>query len=260
MMLTRPKPPSQPRGGGPLSTRGGTIFVAALLSLVAAVALLLFLRDYRNDLTSDDGVRVVVLKSLVPHGTSGEAIAENGVYRMTRVKKSELADGAITDPNQLEGKVATKDLYPGHQLTQSEFKAAEGTIGRRLADFDRAMSVPVDKAHGMTGRIEAGDRVDVLVSSDPGAGFGTVVKVAARNVLVLKVPDVADTGSSSRKEQTTIRVPDSAVPLIAAGADGGEVWLVLRPSVGARNSNQATARDLLKALEQRDAPTPAEAP
>src|SRR4029453_14309632 len=92
MMLTRPKPPSQPRSGGPLSTRGGTIFVAALLSLVAAVALLLFLRDYRNDLTADDGVRVVVLKSLVPHGTSGEAIAENSVYRMTRVKKSELAD------------------------------------------------------------------------------------------------------------------------------------------------------------------------
>jgi Flp pilus assembly protein CpaB len=246
MMLTRPKPQSQPRGGGPLSTRGGTIFVAALLSLVAGVALLLFLRDYRNDLTSDDGVRVVVLKNLVPHGTPGEAVAENGLYRMTRVKKSELAEGAITDPAELEGKVATKDLYPGHQLTQAEFTDAESTLGKNLADFDRAMSVPVDKAHGMSGRIEEGNRVDVWVSFDQGAGFGTVVKLAARNVLVLRVPDIPDTGATTRKEQTTIRVPDSSVPLIAAGADGGQVWLVLRPAVGARNARQLTPAELLK--------------
>jgi Flp pilus assembly protein CpaB len=250
MMLTRPKPPSQPRGGGPLSTRGGTIFVAALLSLVAAVALLLFLRDYRNDLTSDDGVRVLVLKNLVPKGTTGEAVAENRLYRMTRVKKSELADGAITDPNQLEGKVARKDLYPGHQLTQDEFKGDDGTIGKTLAGFDRAMSVPVDRAHGMLGRIEDGSRVDVFVSSDPGAGMQSIVTLAARDVLVLAVPDVSDTGSASRKEQTTIRVPDSAVPLIAAGADSGDVWLVLRPAVGARNSKPVTVQDLLKAMGQ----------
>ena len=256
MMLTRPKPPSQPRGGGPLSTRGGTIFVAALLSLVAAVALLLFLRDYRNDLTSDDGVRVLVLKNLVPKGSPGEAVAENGLYRMTRVKKSELADGAITDPNQLEGKVATKDLYPGHQLTRDGFKASDGSIGKNLAGFDRAMSVPVDRPHGMLGRIDEGDRVDVFVSDDLGAGSQSIVTLAARNVLVLAVPDVSDTGSASRKEQTTIRVPDSAVPLIAAGADGGDVWLVLRPPVGARNSKPVTVQQLLKAMGETEAGSP----
>jgi Flp pilus assembly protein CpaB len=64
----------------------------------------------------------------------------------------------------------------------------------------------------------------------------TVAQVATRNALVLAVPDVNDKGSSTRKEQVTIRVPDEAAGVIAAAADGGNVWLVLRPAVGARSS------------------------
>jgi Flp pilus assembly protein CpaB len=235
MLLTKPKPASQPRGGGPLSTRGGTILVAALLSLLAGAALLVFLREYREDLTASDGVRVLVAKSLVPHGTPGEIVAESGLYKLARVKKSQLAEGAIVDPKDLEGIVAKKDLFPGHQLTADDFKSADGTIGRRLAGYDRAISVPVDKAHGMLGRIDTGDRVDVITTLDTGAGVATAAQVATRNALVLAMPDVDDGGPSGRKEQVTLRVPDDAVGPIAAAADGGEVWLVLRPAVGARS-------------------------
>jgi Flp pilus assembly protein CpaB len=235
MMLTRPKPASQGRGGGPLSTRGGTILVAAILSLMAGAALLLFLRAYRDDLTASDGVRVVVARNLIPHGTPGEVVAEGGLYKVARVKKSQLADGAIVDPSDLDGMIAKKDLFPGHQLVAKDFKSADGEIGNRLAGFDRAMSVPVDKAHGILGRIDVGDRVDVITTVDTGAGVMTSAQVAARNALVLAVPDVGDEGSSSRKEQVTIRVPDQAAGIIAAAADGGDVWLILRPAVGARS-------------------------
>ena len=40
--------------------------------------------------------------------------------------------------------------------------------------------------------------------------------------------------TATRQEQVTIRVPDDAASVIAASADGGKVWLVLRPAVGAR--------------------------
>ena len=239
MMLTRPKPSSHPRSGGsrsggPLSTRGGTITVAAILSLLAGIALLVFLREYREDLTASDGVRVVVAQNLIPHGTPGEVVAEKRLYTVRRIKKSELAEGAIVDPADLEGKVAKKDLFPGHQLKAEDFKAAEGEIGRRLSGVERAISVPVDKAHGLLGRIDAGDRVDVITTADSGAGAVTVSTVAARNVLVLAVPEVDDKGASSRKEQVTIRVPDRSAGMIAAASDGGDVWLVLRPAVGAQ--------------------------
>jgi Flp pilus assembly protein CpaB len=257
MLMTKPKgtkSSSQTRMSGPLSSRGGTLMVAALLSLVAGAALLIFLRQYRDDLTASDGVQVLVAKSLIPKGTTGEVVAETQRYRLARVKKSQLADGALTDPEGLEGKAAKKDLFPGHQLTQDDFEGKDASVGSKLSGFERAMSVPVDKAHGMTGRIREGDRVDVIVSSDSGAGLVTVATVAARNVLVLSVPDSDGTGVSARKEQATLRVPDAAAPTIAAAPDGGEVWLILRPAVGARaQSPVVTPRTLQKALSDMNA-------
>ena len=236
MMLTKPKPQKPPRSGGPLSTRGGILLVAALLSLLAGAALLVFLREYRNDLTASDSTQVLVARSLLPQGTSGEVVAESRLYKLTRVKKSQLEDGAITDPAALKGQVAADDIFPGHQLRLEDFESADGTVGSRLTGFQRAMSVPVDSSHGMLGKIDAGDRVDVITTQDAGAGVLTAAQVVARDVLVLAVPEGGDPGTANRDEQVTIRVPDSAAPRIAAAADGGKVWLVRRPAVGARST------------------------
>jgi len=235
MLLTRPKSPSPPRGGGgggPLSTRGGTLLVAGLLSLVAGAALLVFLRQYREDVTSSDRARVLVSASLVPKGTTGEVILENRMYRVTRVREGDLRQGALTDPADLKGRATTGDVFPGHQLTLADFEDADGTIGSRLSEYERAITVPVEKARGMVGKLDPGDRVDV-VTTDSSAGAVTVATVAVRNALVLAVPD-PDEGSS-RSQQVTLRVPDQAAASIAASADGGKVWLLLRPPVGARS-------------------------
>jgi len=235
MLLTRPKSPTPPRSGsgGPLSSRGGTLLVAALLSLLAGAALLVFLRQYREDVTSSDRARVLVAASLVPKGTTGEVILEKKLYRVTRVRADDLREGAVADPADLKGLSATDDVFPGHQFTTADFEDAAGKTGTRLADFDRAITVPVDASHGMLGKIDPGDRVDVITTSDSAAGGVTVATVAVRGALVLNMPD-GDGSVAGRQEPVTIRVPDRAAATIAAAADGGKVWLVLRPPVGAR--------------------------
>jgi Flp pilus assembly protein CpaB len=240
MLLTRPKSPAGPRSGGaggPLSTRGGTLLVAALLSLLAGMALLVFLRQYREDVASSDRARVLVAASLIPKGTAGDVLLEKKLYRVARVREDDLRDGAVTDPSDLKGRAVTADVFPGHQLKASDFEEADGKIGTRLADYQRAITVPVDRAHGMVGKIEPGDRVDVITTTDSGTGAMTVATVAVKGALVLAVPDGDGSGTAGRQEQVTIRVPDRAAAAIAASADGGKVWLVLRPSVGARSSS-----------------------
>jgi Flp pilus assembly protein CpaB len=236
MLLTRPKSPSAPRrgsgGGGPLSTRGGTVLVAALLSLVAGAVLLVFLRQYRDDVGSSERVRVVVAASLLPKGTRGDVVLEKRLYRVARVREDDLRSGALTDPADLSAKAVTDDVFPGHQLTLGDLKDTDNEISTRLSDYQRAMTVPVDKAHGMIGKIERGDRVDVLTTGDSAGGGVTIATVALRDALVLGVPD---SGDSSRTQQVTLRVPDRAAATIAAASDNGEVWLVLRPPLGARS-------------------------
>jgi Flp pilus assembly protein CpaB len=156
------------------------------------------------------------------------------MYRIARVQSDDLRDGAITDPAELKGQAVTSDVFPGHQLLLGDLEEAKGKLPSRLADYDRGMTVPVDRAHGMVGKIDEGDRVDVITTTDSDAGGVTVATVAVRGALVLAVPDDDGSGSATRQEQVTIRVPDRATPTIAAAADGGKVWLVLRPPVGAR--------------------------
>jgi Flp pilus assembly protein CpaB len=246
MLLTRPKSPkapSSPRGGGgPLSTRGGTLLVAALLSLVAGLALLVFLRQYREDLTSSERVRVLVAASLVPKGTRGEIALEKRMYRMAGIRVEDLKQGAIKDPADLEGRVAKEDIFPGHQLTTEDFEGADETVGSRLTEYQRAITVPVDKAHGMVGKIQEGDRVDVVTTGGVAGDTGGVALIAARGALVLAVPEGSGSGGvTNRTQQVTLRVSDQAAASIAAAADNGKVWLVLRPAVDARaHANEAT--------------------
>jgi len=225
------------RSRGPLSTKNGTFAVAAILALIAAAALLIFLQQYRDDLTDSDPVQVLVARSLVPKGTPGELIASDQLYRLSEVKNSQVEDGAITDPDELTGEVVARDIHPGHQLRSSDFEDG-GTAQARLTGVQRAMSVPLDESRGLVGEVEAGDRVDVVVTyRNSGAGPNSA-KVAARDVLVLSVQG-EDDGGSNGDPTATLRVNDNDAAAIAAAVDGGSVWLVLRPAIGARSSVDA---------------------
>jgi Flp pilus assembly protein CpaB len=228
-------PPSPPRSrSGPLSTRGGTFAIATLCALLAGAALLLFLRQYREDLTGSDPVRVLVTRSLVPKGTPGDIVASERLYRAVSVPASERDDLALTDPSDLHDRVATQDIYPGHQLSSEDFEDAGGHVGNRLQGYERGMSVPFTAARGMIGKIEKGDHVDVIVTTENGAGGLGAAYMAARDVLVLDAPGKAD---GNQEEAATIRVTDEEAVAIADGKDNGQVWLVLRPAIRARSHN-----------------------
>ena len=231
------------RSRGPLSTKNGTFAVAAILALIAAAALLVFLSEYRDDLTDSDPVQVLVANSLVPKGTPGEIIASEQLYRLSEVKNSQLEDGAITDPDELSGEVVASDIHPGHQLRSSDFEEGS-TAQARLSGVQRAMSVPLDDSRGLVSEVEAGDHVDVVVTYRNSGTGPSSARVAARDVLVLSVSEAGDDGVGSGEESTaTLRVNDRDAAAIAAAVDGGSVWLVLRPAIGARSSVSGGSRD-----------------
>ena len=244
MQLTTPRPPTQRGGPSPLSSRGGSLAIAGLAALLAAAALLVFLRQYRTDLTDSTPVTVLEARALLPKGTPGQAIASDRLFREVRIRKSQLENGAITDPAQLRGKVASADIYPQHQLTAGDFSRATGSVKNDVSRYQRAMTVPVDGARAMIGKVEQGDRVDVVVSfkNIPGL-LAQGSRVVARDVLVLRIPSSPGRsfGSTGANQDVTLRVDDAVVPVLAHGADNGKIWLVLRPAIGARARRSSAA-------------------
>jgi Flp pilus assembly protein CpaB len=162
-------------------------------------------------------------------------IAEQHLYQVTTVPKDQLKNLAIVDPGALTDRVTAVDVYPGQQLTQTDFNI-EGvnSIPNQITGARRAIALPVDSVHGVAGQVQAGDHVDVYVALT--ANGGPVLKLLASNVLVL-VPATSTSGTLGAAGGTTgavLRVSTSQAAKFAFAADNGVLWFVLRPQVGAK--------------------------
>ena len=212
-----------------LSTRGGTIAVGVFAALLALLILLLYLSHYRNSIKNSSApVPVLVAKHLIPAGTSGDVLGTGGGFEATEVSKDVVKESAITDPALLKGKVAVSDIYPGQQLTLTDFSpTAIAPLGSRLRGKQRAITVPIDATHGMLGSVVVGDRVDLI------ANLSGVEKPILQNVYVLAVSNGgAASGlnsSSGGSNALTLRTSPSGASRLAFASDNGDIWVILRP-------------------------------
>lgn len=239
--IKEPGPPRKPNGRRPLSTKNGTIISAVVTAALAAGVIALFLNQYRNNVNSG-GVptAVLVADKLIEQGASGDSLGAQGLFKADKLPKDQLKPGAITDAADLKGQVAAADILPGQQLTRTDFRpAGSGTVTKLAAD-QRAITLSLDRAHGLLGPIRSGDHVDVysgfLVDTQVGRPR-PFLRLLQQNVLVLDAPAAKAAGSgvgtgANQKKEITLRVGDAAAPDVAFAYDNGKVWLVLRPLDG----------------------------
>jgi Flp pilus assembly protein CpaB len=239
-MQTRQKLVSSTELRRHLATRQGMFVAAAVVTVAAAAFLLIFLSQYRDRVTDSSEVNVAVAKSLIEKGSSGDVIVEKGLYEIQAVRKSDLDDGAVTDPAALRGKVAADDIFPGDQMTSSDFATGTDSLASKITGTERAISIPLDPAHGLIGEVDAGDRVDVLAGFTVQGSFRgrPSMRTILQNALVLKAPAEVKTKAASlnKTQNVVIRASDEKAAQIAYAIDNGKVWLTLRPKAGAENS------------------------
>jgi Flp pilus assembly protein CpaB len=235
-----------------LGTRRGSTILGIAAAVVAGLLLLVYLSQYRSSVNSGaEPIKVLVAKSLIPKGTSGDVVSSQGLYELADIRKDQTRNGAYTDVSSLEGRVAQEDVFPGQQLTSGEFgSASSSTVSTKLTGALRGISLPVDTSHGMVGQIRTGDHVDVYAgfNVDTTTGTQTVVRTMMQNALVLNAPTSAKKGGVGGSDTSvTIRTNSNQAAALAWAADNGKVWLVLRPSVNATPAKPTlvTAQSLL---------------
>ena len=225
-----------------LSTRRGTIGLAALAAVAALAVLLVFMNNYRQSVPGATSVKTLVAGRVIEKGTPGDVVAGSNLFDVQSVREDQVVGGAFTDPGALHGQVATTDIYKGQQLTSADFAPGADPITSELDGTDRAISIPLDAAHGNIGNIHAGSRVDVLGGLNAeisGGAARPILDVLARDVLVLAAPDKpasTGVGSSSTTNQVELRVRDVEASRIALASDQGKVWLTIRPPTIAKNT------------------------
>jgi Flp pilus assembly protein CpaB len=225
-----------------LQTRRGTIILGIAAAALAAIALLVYLNQYRNSVNSGaQPVSVLVAKSLIQKGTPGNIVGTTGLYELTNIPKKQVKTGAFIDPATLTGKVAAIDIYPGQQLTNADFAPANyAALTQNLTADQRAVVVPLDSPGEVGGQIAAGDHVDVWVLFN-AQGVNGVSRPLAREVL----QDMYVMGTNAGN--VTLRATPKVAGELIYASSNAKIWLVLRPAIGSKTTKppEVTVNDLL---------------
>jgi Flp pilus assembly protein CpaB len=229
-----------------LSTRAGTIAVAAGAALLAGISIAVYLNRYRNSVSSQGApVTVLVAKRTIAKGTSGDVVAAQSMFTTATLRESQLRNGAFSDPAAIRGRVALRDVYKGQQLTAADFAAGAATLPSTLTRFQRVVTIPLDTAHGLIGHVQAGDRVDVYAGFNitpvgtvtTGTQAYPVVRRLMENVLVVDVSGKASGGIGQQgNSNVSLRMNDAQAAKVAFASDNGKVWLALRPAANAKST------------------------
>lgn len=224
------------------ATRRGAITIAAVAAALAGIMLLAFISQYKQDVQGGTVERsALIANQVIPKGTSGSVVVGGGMFKPTSVQQVNLQAGALSSAAGLAGKVATRDIYPGEQITAADFASGADPLRGQLTGDERAISVPLDSAHGLIGEIRAGDTVDVLASfnstTSAGGASRPELRTLVQNVLVLNAPSGSNNSTTaSGPQNVTVRVTAAQAAQLAFAADNGKVWFILRPPAGATNS------------------------
>lgn len=226
-------------------TRRGATLIALSTAALAAIVLMGLMSHYKERVQSGTLERpALVADRLIPKGTSGAVVVNDGFFKPTTVQQEGLAAGALAGAEALKGKVATHDIYPGQQLTAADFASGADPLRGQLTGRQRAMAVPIDAAHGLIGQARAGDKMDVLAgfnSADSSTGRGRPqLRTLAEDILVLKAAEPTKSGGSGQNQVITVRVTAEQAAEMAFAADNGRMWFVLRPPLGAKNARPSS--------------------
>jgi pilus assembly protein CpaB len=148
---------------------------------------------------------------------AGETITSSD-FRTTRVTLTPelLATVAQADDRrQLVGRIAGSTIGEGELVVTR-------VLRRRAAPHGlRAMSIPIDPSRAVSGRLAAGDRVDVLFAGQQAVS----IIVADASVLAVDARGHGGIGESASPFTVTIAVTAKQSELVAAAVADGEISL-----------------------------------
>ena len=238
------------------SARKNWIVLAVALALggLAAYAASSYLSERMAQIdaqaTAVDTVQVVVAKASLPAGASITA----DTVALREIPRAWAHSGAIT-PDQYSRAESLALAYPaaaGEPILWAQLEGRRApTFSARLQSGQRAVTVPVDEISSLSGMVEPGDRIDIVVSARNETRNFTFTLL--QNVAVLATGSHADPEARDAQGQvrsyTTITLdtsPEDAKRVIAAREVGRVTALLRAPGDIAAVSGAITdARTLL---------------
>ena len=155
------------------SRRWVILAVAVVLGILAAGLVYNYVQGVEDDVAAEARkVRVYKLAANIPKGTFAEDAVANGWIEEGEIAAEFRPATAITDPSQIEGKVAIADLAANQVVVTDQFVSqatALATTSQLLSQNQVAITISVDQVRGVAGLLVPGDFVNVMLTDEGDA-------------------------------------------------------------------------------------------
>lgn len=207
------------------SRRTVIIGAAVLIALVAFLGNVLYLKNVKERAYGEATlVKVFVVKKPIAKGIDGgQAIAQEMV-RPGEIPSEFRPGSAISNIDDIRGKVAINALTPGQVLVDGQFvdqNVAQVTFAQRIPSGQVAVSVSVDQVHGVAGLLMPGDKVNIMVVNNDETNPNVSVLYQNVDILAIGTKAAPEAGDGAEKTSSQPVAADSglitfSVPLEAA--------------------------------------------
>lgn len=207
---------------------------ALVFGLLAAFSVSRYLSSAQAN--TGNFTKVAVAKVDIPIGTKiiPEQISES------EFPSNGIPDGAFESVEKLVGRVTVTNIAAREAITDSKLAPAgtDGGLTAIIPEGYRAMTVKVDDASGVSGFIQPGAIVDVVVVIDPkenSVNQDPISKVVLQNIKVLANAQNMDKPKNEREATTvkavTLQVTPEQAEKLALAANEGKLQLIMRNSI-----------------------------
>lgn len=210
----------------------GILATAIAIGLVAAFAAKSYLSHRVADIEArakGKTVRVVVAKTDLAEGS----VLSSDTAAVRQIPVEYAHSGAITPENfdRAEGETLAYPVKSGEMILWSLMETKKApSFSTRVAVGHRALTVPVDEINSISGMLEPGDIIDLIVTLDHKGKKLTLPLLQAVEVMATGQRSVDDPKSGERREFTTVTLdttPEQAQGVIVA-REAGRVTALLR--------------------------------
>ena len=212
---------------------------------------------------NSNATKVAVAKVDIPLGTKiiPEQLAE------VEFSSNSIPDGAFESSDKLVGRVAIVNIAAREAITDTKLApvGTEGGLSALIPEGFRAMTVKVDDAAGVSGFIQPGALVDVVVVIDPkenSINQDPISKVVLQNIKVLANAQNIDKPKNEREATTvkavTLQVTPEQAEKLALASNEGKLQLIMRNSTDQGDSQTVgvNKRSLLTGEHANPIPEP----
>lgn len=215
-----------------MRTRIIAVAIAAVLAIVGAVVLVVAVRSADQAAVAGAQLQsVLVVRTQVPAGTSADRLGDAVIVQ--QIPARYVAEGAVSDVEDISGLVAAVALQPGEQVLTSRFASsaelASAGVHVAVPEGMQEVSVAVDLQRIAGGAVGPGGRVGVFASYDDGGAGTKTTTLLLNQVLVTSIASTVDPDADEAQAQglvlVTLALDAEDAQAVVNAAEFGHLWM-----------------------------------